>query len=285
MSHGDGGVFAIFRSLLWRLALPIRWYVRYSPLARGKGLLIDKVLIGLLPSAGSFESAVPFGGRIRLQYGETLGRGALFLGGLERAEVGFVARSLCEGDWAVDVGANVGLFTIAMGRAVGPSGHILAVEPVSETVRRLRENLALNGLENVTVLEAALGATNGQTTLHLADDPAFPSTAAVAGGHTVVGARSVRLVTLDHYWAHAGSPPVRLVKVDVEGSELEVLKGAINLLSTCKPMLLLEANGVDSLAQLESWLVPLGYHREPQPAFAPYNHLFLGKPDGETAGC
>lgn len=280
MSERNRGTRSICRSLLWLLALPIRWYVRYSPLARGKGLLINTILIHLLPAGGSFESAIPSGGRIRLLYGETLGRDVLFLGGLERAEVAFVARSLCVGECAVDVGANVGLFTIAMGQAVGRSGQVLAAEPLAENARRLRENLALNGLNNVTVLEAALGASDGQTTLYIADDPAFPSTAVVASGHPVVGARTVRCVTLDHWWADAGSPSVRVMKVDVEGSELEVLKGGVCLLRACKPVLLVEANDAARLTELEDWLVAQGYCREPKPAFAPYNHLFLSRTDG-----
>jgi hypothetical protein len=70
------------------------------------------------------------------------------------------------------------------------------------------------------------------------------------------------------------------MKIDVEGSELEVLKGGKGLLRTCKPVLLVEANDAARLAELEDWLVPQGYRREPQPAFAPYNHLFL--PGTET---
>jgi FkbM family methyltransferase len=130
------------------------------------------------------------------------------------------------GDRFVDVGANLGLHTLAAGRALDGRGHVLAIEPFEPTAGRLERTIWINGLSDlVEVCRAAaysqpgrlplfLGATSGHHSLLPVERPSGPATAPV----------DVPLVTLDDLIGEARD--VALVKIDVEGAELEVLHGA-----------------------------------------------------------
>jgi FkbM family methyltransferase len=262
--------------LRWALAGPVRTYVRRFPVQRGKGLLIRRILIPILPSARVvFVARLPGEGVVHLHPRETLGFATLMYGGFETAEISSAIELAAPGTTAFDVGANVGLYAVALGRAVGPGGLVVAVEPDSTNVRRLRANVALNALDNVRVVEAAAGADDGVVELHVADDPAYNSVMGIESGHAVVATRVVKSVRLDRVWEDMGRPAVSFVKIDVEGAELSVIRGARAMISSMHPPLLVEANDDARLTLLRSELEPLGYRHAAMPGFLPWNHLFV----------
>ncbi|HWH13666.1 MAG TPA: FkbM family methyltransferase [Miltoncostaeaceae bacterium] len=160
----------------------------------------------------------------------------------EVPEARWVRRLLRPGDLVVDVGANVGFFTLLAAAAVGPGGRVHALEPIPANAEVLERNLALNGLRNVAVRRAAAGDHEGEIRLGL--DHPDPGERGVSGHYTEGGAReaiAVPVVTLDALLA--GGPPARLVKIDVEGAEPRVLAGMARTLGDRPPdALLLEVN-------------------------------------------
>ena len=161
-------------------------------------------------------------------------------GNYELAETRYCERVLRPGDVAVDVGANIGLYTLLFSQLVGPRGQVHAFEPAPANARRLRVNLLLNDVANVSVEEAAVYSRDGSVTLNLFDDrlgswhtlgrPELPDP--FRPGHTLApaGAIEVPAVTLDDYAARHGLEQIALLKVDVEGAEPDVLAGAAGLL-------------------------------------------------------
>jgi FkbM family methyltransferase len=152
----------------------------------------------------------------------------------EVAEARWVRRALRPGDHFVDVGANVGYFTMAAAGVVGPAGRITAFEPVPGNIAALRHNADLNGLSNVEVRPVAAGAEPGSIHLGLNHPESHPS--GVSGHYTQGGARGsieVPVEALDSVSAH--QPPVRLLKMDVEGSEPRVLAGLERCLAERPP--------------------------------------------------
>lgn len=125
------------------------------------------------------------------------------------------------GDVFVDVGAHIGLHTITGSRASGPSGRVISLEPHPVTSRWLRENVQLNDLENVTVHAAAAGVANGRAAF--SDRPLEDRNALEHDGSLLV-----EVVRLDDLLGDVDR--VRLLKIDVEGSELDVLAGATAVL-------------------------------------------------------
>jgi len=130
----------------------------------------------------------------------------------------YLRDTLKPGDTFVDVGANVGWFTLIAAKAVGPTGRVVAVEPEPRNAAKLRGNVAANGFGNVTVLEKAASDTPGTLSLHIADLGENHSVADLGYGRGTVSVEAVRL-------DDAITGPVRLIKVDVEGYEAQVLAG------------------------------------------------------------
>ncbi len=252
----------------------LRLYLAHFPFPRGKGLIVRRLLWPLQP--GTFLAELPGGGRVELRYRETLGLAHFVNGGFEPVELRTMLELLSPGAVVLDVGANVGYLTVPLALALGESGRLLAFEPEAENVRRLRANLALNELKNVDVRQIAIGAQDGEVGLVLADDPAYHSTATaeerrrITSRHETGRSVSVPMARLDTVWREAGSPVVKLVKIDVEGAELDVLEGANELLMACRPGLLIESTQPE---RVQAMLGNVGWAWSQPDGFAPANYL------------
>jgi len=156
----------------------------------------------------------------------------------------FIRSRLREGAVFVDVGANVGYYTLVASKLVGAVGRVYAIEPVPSTATLLRVNVKLNGCNNVVVYEVAAWSTRGSLTLKI---PAsmYGCASAVRGGASIV----VDASTLDDTLRDETS--IDLIKIDVEGAELEVLRGAQNVLRRTRYVVLeLSRNAREVLREL-----------------------------------
>lgn len=153
-----------------------------------------------------------------------------------------MVRVLREGDIVVDIGANIGYLTVLASLLVGPTGRVIAFEPDPENVLRLRANVALNTGSNVTIVEKAVTDRSGEVEFFINSDnsggnalwdPAqFPGNA-----KCVANPRPMRVAgtTLDDAWDELGLPTPRLIKIDTEGAEHQVLEGMRGLLTRQDP--------------------------------------------------
>lgn len=166
-------------------------------------------------------------------------------------------RTLAEGGTLWDVGANVGFFALLGARLVGPAGRVVAWEPVTAVAEHAREAALRSGLE-VEVREEAVGAAVGAEDLLVTGDA---STSHLAARGNVAGTTRVRVpvTTLDTALA-AGAPPPDVVKLDVEGSEGDVLRGASALLADVRPTLVIELH--DTATEVCDLLDAAGYVAE-----------------------
>lgn len=191
----------------------------------------------------------------------------------ERQELIWAGRLALPGSCAFDVGANVGLFAVDLSRAVGPTGRVIAIEPLTATADVLRTNVEKSGCRNVEVVVAAAGAAAGQGELQLAHDDAQHSTsAALPFGWIPVGTLKVPMVTLDDLWERAGRPHVSFVKIDVEGAEGDVLQGALRMIAASRPTLIVEVHSRQRVGGLIA-LLP-DYEAVVVPGFISWNYLF-----------
>ena len=270
-----GGLLRACVRLAWPFTWGIRWYWLHSTRKLGKGLVVEHIVKRLLPlPPAGFYAELPNGGRVFLHHREDIGLVVLMSGGFERAETEFAIEQARPGTVAIDVGANVGMFTVPLALAVGPSGRVLTIEPSPENVERLERNLDLNSLENVVVEPIAVGDKAGRLVLQLASDPGFHSTAEVAEPRGIEENLTVRAETLDQVWLRAHAPAVSFIKIDTEGSEDAVLRGAEQILRACQPVLLVEAKGDERVRELDTWLGRFGYSRKRQRGFAPGNFVY-----------
>jgi FkbM family methyltransferase len=219
---------------------------------RGKGRLRQHLTV---PDHG--RPAVRFAGgvRLRLDLGESLQRD-FFFGLYDQTELGLLRRELRAGGDFVDVGAHIGMYTVAAASVLRGHGRVLAFEPNPSARAQLEENLALNDLSNALVIPAAAGAEHGEAVLHVpaTPDPSFSSLEAgrFGEGEPV----PVRLTTVDDEVDAAGLAPAA-VKIDVEGGELDVVAGMRRVLEL-RPLLIVEVS-TSSGAELERRLRGHGY--------------------------
>jgi FkbM family methyltransferase len=191
------------------------------------------------------------------------------------ADQGSVARALrnkgrYEKDWTawmrahvgagmqvIDVGANVGYYTVLLATLVGPSGRVIACEPDPGNAALLRRSVAENGFSHVAVVEAAVTGSEGRATLY--QDTAWHGVHSLARDNTVNpgdGRVDVVTVTLDALLGDAQAD-IDFVKMDAQGAELEILRGAARLLGQAHARLLMEVwpYGIRGLGGTVSGLV------------------------------
>ena len=140
---------------------------------------------------------------------------------------------LKEGDIFIDVGANVGYYSVLVGKIVGENGRVISVEPIPSTAKVLNFNLKLNHLKNVEVIQRVLWSNNRTMTMHVPKD--FFGMASVYKPPGVVDLLAVKGMTLDRILE---IPKVDLLKIDAEGSEHQILKGGIKTLEKTRNIIL-----------------------------------------------
>lgn len=183
-------------------------------------------------------------------------------------EAGLFRRLCGAGDVVIEVGANIGAHTVGIAKAVGPSGRVLAFEPQRIVFQMLCANVALNGLLNVDCRHTAVGSRRGSIVVPELDFGRPDN----FGGVSLPGAAAgleVPCETLDGLQV----PDVKLLKIDVEGMELDVLQGATGLIGRFKPFLYVENDKPEMSEALMRLIDSLGYrmHWDFPPLFNPAN--------------
>lgn len=158
----------------------------------------------------------------------------------EPHELMVLKRLLQPGDTFIDCGANIGFYTLYAASLVGTSGRVLAFEPSAREMQRLHENIALNTLPQIECFSCALSDHEGSAQFSIAEG-AGENTLAQTFGYTdtqLTQRVTVELRTLDNITANY--PSIKLIKIDVEGAELHVLKGTQEILKRARPAILFE---------------------------------------------
>lgn len=207
----------------------------------------------------SFDTKIDHGVRIRLHFDSELSK-LIYVNDFERTEREFLKAYLKPGDLFVDVGANIGLFSLVAAKLVGPSGRVYAFEPTGRIYERLAINRMLNGFECMACFRLALSDHIGQQSLFVSKDgfDAWNSFAHPVAGqsfdHELVGCE-----TWDHFAIqHDLLGKVSMIKLDVEGWEIPVLSGAKETLAR-EDAPLLQVEFTDAVSQSAGFLCKDSY--------------------------
>jgi FkbM family methyltransferase len=152
-----------------------------------------------------------------------------------------------------DVGANIGLYSFIF-KTLSPVGHVVAFEPDPDNIKLLSRTVARNGLDGVSLVPAAVSDACGRA--RFAPDPVTGHTGAlIAAPTTDMAVREVETVTIDSQVRFEPAPD--FIKIDVEGGEWAVFRGARETLSRRRPIIFFEAS--DHIAEIGGFLADLGY--------------------------
>jgi FkbM family methyltransferase len=155
------------------------------------------------------------------------------------------------GEIFLDIGAYVGPYSIRAARAVGPAGRVIALEPDWTNRRQLEKNLALNEITNCTVAPLAAWSRSGSVGWRHGSEPVWHR----VDDSTVSG--EMEATTVDELVQRMALPRVDWIKLDIEGAEVEALRGAEATLRDFRPALFIEVH--ETLAPLKSLLAQFGY--------------------------
>lgn len=197
----------------------------------------------------------------------------------------FLKRAVRSGDTVVEVGANVGVFTVLVARWVGPQGHVFAFEPSPIARAALEDHLRLNGMaDRVTVISAAVSDAPGSSIFYELGASGENTLSATHSRIADARALQVHVTTLDDFCqSHSITPS--LIKMDIEGFELHALRGARRILTSYRPLLAVEVHPMNwpelgiSRKEVEEFLAGIGYRvtalQEQTEPLGEYGHVIL----------
>lgn len=208
-----------------------------------------------------------------------VGRSFDLYGEFSEGETELFRQILAPGNIVLDIGANIGGHTLFFAQAVGRQGAVLAFEPQRVVFQTLCANMALNSITNTRCYHAALGETRGAILIPPLDYSREDNYGGLGLGSFQEG-EAVEVLRLDDF----ALPHIRLMKVDVEGMELSVLKGGQALIAQHRPLLYVENDRPENSESLIRFIASLGYelywHRpylyNPENCFGNRENVFPG---------
>jgi FkbM family methyltransferase len=223
---------------------------RKVPDFKGKSRIarsLAKVLLGK-NAQGRIHVSLPDGSRMSLDPRSRTEAGAFYSGVYDRDDIDFFKCCLSDNPVTLDIGANVGLISIPLSLHSKPRGQLIAFEPVAANARALRENIELNGLgQMVEICECALGNEKGtlrigrETATGASTDNAYTEASATGLSRSLEWT-SVPVKRLDDVIESFSPTQIDLIKMDVEGAELDVLRGSLQTLQKYRPIIYGEFN-------------------------------------------
>jgi FkbM family methyltransferase len=173
----------------------------------------------------------------------------------------FLVDSCVSGTTVADIGAHIGLFTVVMAHAVGPDGRVVSFEPTPSSEAALERVVRMNDVAGrVDAVRAAVGEASGRAVFHISDVPGDNGNSLVAEDRP---GRKVDVVSIDEHLGSAGR--VSCLKIDVEGAELGVVRGGLQVIERHRPAIALDVHprtlpeGAAGIEELVGLLVDLGY--------------------------
>ncbi len=196
--------------------------------------------------------------RVQIQPREMVSQAMFLYGVFEISETRLVQAFLRPGMTFVDVGANLGYYTLIAARLVGPSGRVHAFEPNARMRAALEHNIALNSLPNVEVHDQAVSDVVGEISFYESSWEANQGISSIYPGSARSTEVRVSSTTLDRLVSEGDGRRIDLVKMDIEGAEHLAIAGGRALFSASDaPGLIFEAADV---TQMEPLVQSLGYH-------------------------
>lgn len=252
----------MLNTLLFEL---IAYYLRNSSMERGRYRLLKLARpIGrdIGRELGIRRVITKSGFTMELDLSDWIPQDIYLTGEFEEATSSIARALLKSGDTAVDVGANIGYFSLLFAQCVGDTGRVISYEPVPVLAAKLRRNLELNRFDNTAVRDLALSDRSGAARFYVGPRN-NTGLSSLRSPRESSDSFEVQLAPFDGLVEDCAK--VTLVKIDVEGAELQVLRGMEGLLRTMRPNLLVEVTDSflremgDSAASLLQYVRQLGY--------------------------
>lgn len=185
----------------------------------------------------------------RIKYRKVLGHkmyldskdtlGLSFAGAVERVATQYVMKEIRKGNVVLDIGANIGYYTLIFAKLVGEEGKVIAFEPDPNNFALLKKNIAINGYQNVVLVEKAISNKSGKGRLYLAEENLGDHR--IYESNVILGRKSIEIETIkldDYFKDYEGR--IDFIKMDIQGAEPIALEGMRTLIEKHSPKILTE---------------------------------------------
>ncbi len=229
--------------------------IKFSKISNQK--IIGKILRSVLKIIPNGMTVIIIQGRLRgKKWIKGSGVNGYWLGSYESEQVRFFEK-IVKKDWVIfDIGAHVGFYTLLSAELVGKDGKVFSFEPLIDNYEYLKKHIEINNYKNITPLNVAVSDKDGSAFFRKGENTSM--------GHlTSNGEIKVRTITIDNLINNKKLPIPDVLKIDVEGAELAVLKGAVNLLNGYHPIIFLSTHSSDIHKKCCDFLLSLGYKLQP----------------------
>lgn len=188
------------------------------------------------------------------------------------------------GDTVIDIGANVGFFSILAASLVGPSGTVVAFEPRSETFAQLQRNVAVSGMKNIRARQMAVAGSRGRSLLFVGDDPGISSLFKSVDGKSQSQSEEVATTTVADIMKDEGLAHCNYLKVDCEGGEYAILETLPADLATRIDQITMEIHHIPGrdASELDRRLDDLGFRAQARGKLSSYRRGGVAKVDGDS---
>jgi FkbM family methyltransferase len=173
-------------------------------------------------------------------------------GTYEPKNVQAIQNTVQEDDIAYDVGAHVGYFSVLMGDIVGSGGKVIAFEPRGLNLGYLQRHISVNNCDNIKIVSKALGDHSGHAKLET-------RTGSGTGYVSDTGDEDIEITSIDELVESGALPPPTFLKIDVEGGEMAVLRGAQKVIESQRPRMILATHGDAIDAECRALLTEWNY--------------------------
>jgi len=179
--------------------------------------------------------------RLTIHLDDWIQQQVYFLGDYEKPEIDYISEYLKAGDVFVDIGANIGLFSLNASKVVGDQGKVVAFEAFSSNFKQFKNNISINNFKNIISENKAISNQNSTIEI-LYNEKDHNIGMASAFLKDFTSREIVESTTLDEYASIHNISKIDLIKIDIEGGEYHAILGMTKILSERKPQVIMEIN-------------------------------------------
>jgi FkbM family methyltransferase len=177
---------------------------------------------------------------IKLNFEKDVDR-RIYLHGFENETINHFLKCLKKGDIVVDIGANIGIYSLLASKKIGEDGEVFAFEPAPIASAAFKNNIERNNLKNIKLFNKGVAEFTGEAILNICADDAY-NTLGSAPMKEITSQHKIELVSLDDFFEYRKVNRINVIKIDTEGAEFLIFQGAKKTLEKFKPILFFEYN-------------------------------------------
>ena len=180
--------------------------------------------------------------KMKLDLDEWIQQNVFFFGVYDPVNIQFLKKNLNPGDTFIDVGANVGCFSLVAARELGPNGRVIAFEPITIVADRLEENILLNGFKNIKLERKAIYSKETTLSFFIASQENLGMSSIKHHDTESGNIQEAEAIRLDKYLENNDTGNISMIKIDIEGAEIPAIRGMQKTIQKHQPILMVEVS-------------------------------------------